>query len=343
MSPEVMEGKNHSFSVDFFAIGVIGYEFMKGKRPYNGKNRKEIKEKMFSRRINLKKKDLQKGWSMESIDFINQLLERKPDFRLGNDNGVSELKDHPWLKYYLWNELKNKELPAPFIPDQNDNYDKSYCESVEIISEETKIRYNNIYNSPKYKAAFKNFYFNIETQMRDINKNENINKNKESINNEKRTIDNINKENNKDNNKNKILVNIRKLLYETNNENVDNNNKQELRNNNNFIKESIEDNKNIKKQTIDLTKKAYENNFLVKKEEYKNINKLNKKEILKQEKLNPIYHNYNSNDSSPTISIKNIFVNYYNSFPKSYSIKNNKINNNSNQYKMALNNNKISY
>ena len=28
MSPEVMRGKNHSFPVDFFAIGVIGYEFM---------------------------------------------------------------------------------------------------------------------------------------------------------------------------------------------------------------------------------------------------------------------------------------------------------------------------
>lgn len=31
MSPEVMKSKNHSFPVDFFAIGVIGYEFMNGK------------------------------------------------------------------------------------------------------------------------------------------------------------------------------------------------------------------------------------------------------------------------------------------------------------------------
>ena len=45
MAPEVMCYQNHSFAVDFFALGVIGYEFMKGKRPYLGKNRKEIKEK----------------------------------------------------------------------------------------------------------------------------------------------------------------------------------------------------------------------------------------------------------------------------------------------------------
>ena len=46
MAPEVMCYQNHSFAVDFFVLGVIGYEFMKGKRPYLGKNRKEIKEKI---------------------------------------------------------------------------------------------------------------------------------------------------------------------------------------------------------------------------------------------------------------------------------------------------------
>jgi hypothetical protein len=35
-----MTRKNHSYAVDYFAIGVMGYEFMLGKRPYLGKNRK---------------------------------------------------------------------------------------------------------------------------------------------------------------------------------------------------------------------------------------------------------------------------------------------------------------
>ena len=30
MAPEVMRGQNHSHAVDFFAVGVIGYEFMLG-------------------------------------------------------------------------------------------------------------------------------------------------------------------------------------------------------------------------------------------------------------------------------------------------------------------------
>ena len=48
MAPEVMCAQNHTIAVDYFALGVIGYEFMNGVRPYLGKNRKEIKEKMMS-------------------------------------------------------------------------------------------------------------------------------------------------------------------------------------------------------------------------------------------------------------------------------------------------------
>jgi serine/threonine protein kinase len=70
MSPEVMNGLNHSFPTDFFAIGVIGYEFLIGKRPYNGKNRKEIKEKMFSEKVYINNEQIKNGFSIEAIDFI---------------------------------------------------------------------------------------------------------------------------------------------------------------------------------------------------------------------------------------------------------------------------------
>ena len=151
MAPEVMKSRNHSFPVDFFAIGVIGYEFMTGSRPYCGKNRKEIKEQMLSKAAIINEENIAKGWSQESADFINQLLERKENKRLGCKEGAKELMKHHWLKYYPWDELKDKTLLAPFIPDPKDNYDKSYCESIEKISEETKSRYEEIYCSANYR------------------------------------------------------------------------------------------------------------------------------------------------------------------------------------------------
>lgn len=31
MSPEVLKAQNHGYAVDYYAVGVIGYEFMLGK------------------------------------------------------------------------------------------------------------------------------------------------------------------------------------------------------------------------------------------------------------------------------------------------------------------------
>ena len=109
MAPEVMKGRNHSFPVDFFAIGVIGYEFMLGTRPYVGKNRKEIKEQMLSKAVVINEDSIASGWSQESADFINKLLERKENKRLGYKEGAKELMEHHWLKYYPWDELKKKK------------------------------------------------------------------------------------------------------------------------------------------------------------------------------------------------------------------------------------------
>lgn len=39
---------DHGVSVDYYALGVIAYECMIGTRPYLGKNRKEIREKILS-------------------------------------------------------------------------------------------------------------------------------------------------------------------------------------------------------------------------------------------------------------------------------------------------------
>lgn len=44
MAPEVMCRKNHGLAADYFAVGVIAYECMLGRRPYVGKSRREIRE-----------------------------------------------------------------------------------------------------------------------------------------------------------------------------------------------------------------------------------------------------------------------------------------------------------
>ena len=161
MSPEVMKGQNHSYTVDYFALGVIGYEFMLGRRPYIGRSRKEIKEQMMSKQAYIKLSDIPNGWTDNSADFFNKLLIRKPENRLGF-KGIFEIKDHPWLKFFEWDLLKNKKMDSPFIPAKKDNFDKRYCESADRIGNNTKERYEKYMKDDGFSNLFINFtYYNI--------------------------------------------------------------------------------------------------------------------------------------------------------------------------------------
>ena len=49
MAPEVMCRQNHGLTADYFAVGVIAYECMIGRRPYVGRSRREIREQILCR------------------------------------------------------------------------------------------------------------------------------------------------------------------------------------------------------------------------------------------------------------------------------------------------------
>jgi serine/threonine protein kinase len=165
MAPEVMCAQNHSFAVDFFALGVIAYEFMLGIRPYLGRSRKEIKEMILAKQVQIKMNDKPNDWSIEAVEFINavysrlfKLLQRKPHQRLGY-NGIKELKNHPWFAEFNWNDLMQKKIPAPFIPRLGDNFDKKYCEGIDKFGQETLERYQNHYKRDNFENIFPNYTF----------------------------------------------------------------------------------------------------------------------------------------------------------------------------------------
>ncbi|KRW98381.1 Protein kinase-like domain [Pseudocohnilembus persalinus] len=130
MAPEVMCRQPHTFAVDYFALGVLAYEFMLGRRPYLGRSRKEIRDQILAKRVQIKRHEIPEGWSLEAADFINRLIERKPSNRLGI-NGPAEVKNHPWIKNFPWEKLLNKEIQAPFLPEKEDNFDQKQQISIE--------------------------------------------------------------------------------------------------------------------------------------------------------------------------------------------------------------------
>ena len=278
MAPEVLCALNHSFPVDFFALGVIIYEFMNGYRPYLGRNRKEIKEAVLSKQIHVHRKQLfENGWSFESGDLINKLLYRKPYKRIGS-NGIKEIKEHAWFKNINWEELFNKKLKSPFIPKEGDNFDKRYCEGIEQIDTQTKERYQYYKSKNKYKTLFLNYTFVREVEKQEFINISNIRYNKESNN------DKIKRKNSSNSviSSTKIPLNNKyncNILIGNSYKNYINNKKSLLENNDN---DNIENNKLIKKQNTNSMTNIHSfsilnNNYNKNKEnKYKNGNRNNK-------------------------------------------------------------------
>ena len=69
-----MVRRSNSLTADYFALGVIAYELMLGKRPYVGSSRSEIKEQILSRQVSVKLDQLPFKWSPYSLDFINRVF-----------------------------------------------------------------------------------------------------------------------------------------------------------------------------------------------------------------------------------------------------------------------------
>ena len=159
MSPEVLLNKPQKFYSDFFSVGVICYELLMGKKPFKGNNKKKITEKILYKIIKLTKKNIPKNYSITMGDFINKLLRRNPEERLGNKN-IEEIINHPWLEGVDWGIIESKLYDSndiPFIPNFGDNFDSYIANKKDNVNVENYEVYLKRINDLGY---FNNYYFN---------------------------------------------------------------------------------------------------------------------------------------------------------------------------------------
>ncbi|CAD8111652.1 unnamed protein product [Paramecium primaurelia] len=156
MAPEVMCGLEHGIPADYYSLGVIAYELMYGKRPYYGQNRKEIRDAILSKQVQIKQK--LEGWSLDAIDFINKLIQRKPSHRL------TDVKNHPWIRDYPWDKLNNKAIQAPYVPLNNDNFDVT---QIQYEDQENQLIINQTsFLISQNQNVFDEYYYEKEQKRR---------------------------------------------------------------------------------------------------------------------------------------------------------------------------------
>lgn len=109
LAPEIVLGKGHGLSADWWGLGVLIYFMLQGDMPFGSWRENELDT--FAR-IAKGQFNLPQTCSPEAIDLITKLLEVDEATRLGSD-GPDSVKHHTWFKEVDWKGLVDHTVPVP--------------------------------------------------------------------------------------------------------------------------------------------------------------------------------------------------------------------------------------
>ncbi|CAI9612912.1 unnamed protein product [Staurois parvus] len=124
MAPELLNGEEYDYSVDYFSLGVTLYEMIAARGPFRSRGEKVEPKELKSRIINDTVTYTEK-FGDECKSFCEALLEKDPKKRLGYRNGnCNDLRVVPFFREINWRKLEAGILPPPFTPDSRTVYAK---------------------------------------------------------------------------------------------------------------------------------------------------------------------------------------------------------------------------
>ncbi|XP_065761765.1 microtubule-associated serine/threonine-protein kinase 4 isoform X2 [Muntiacus reevesi] len=124
IAPEVILRQGYGKPVDWWAMGIILYEFLVGCVPFFGDTPEELFGQVISDEINWPEKD--EAPPPDAQDLITLLLRQNPLERLGT-GGAYEVKQHRFFRCLDWNSLLRQK--AEFIPQLESEDDTSYFDT----------------------------------------------------------------------------------------------------------------------------------------------------------------------------------------------------------------------
>ena len=112
MAPEVVNRRGHDFTADWWSYGVLMYEMLTGRLPFQGEDRKETMNQILKAKLSMPN-----YLSPEAQSLLRALFKRNPSNRLGSGaNGINDIKNHPFFATIDWNKLLKKQIVPPFQP-----------------------------------------------------------------------------------------------------------------------------------------------------------------------------------------------------------------------------------
>ncbi|KAH0788077.1 Pkinase-domain-containing protein [Histomonas meleagridis] len=121
LAPEIIRGEGSSFCSDWWAYGILIYEFLVGQTPFVDENENKMYQKICRGQVYFPD-----YIDPITADFLEGLLTVDATHRLGcTAIGAEEIKQHQWFQGIDWSKVYHMRYQPPLVPIVEDDGDSS--------------------------------------------------------------------------------------------------------------------------------------------------------------------------------------------------------------------------
>ncbi|KAG6149810.1 hypothetical protein E4U28_007082 [Claviceps purpurea] len=114
LAPEVIQNKGHTTAVDWWALGILIYEFLTGYPPFWHQNPIEIYKQIIGKPLTFPQDP---PISEHAKDIVRSFCTVDRSRRLGNlSGGASRVRAHPFFQSINWDDLLSRRRQGPIVP-----------------------------------------------------------------------------------------------------------------------------------------------------------------------------------------------------------------------------------
>uniref|UniRef100_A0A8C3UZ58 Protein kinase C iota type n=1 Tax=Catharus ustulatus TaxID=91951 RepID=A0A8C3UZ58_CATUS len=151
IAPEILRGEDYGFSVDWWALGVLMFEMMAGRSPFDivgsSDNPDQNTEDYLFQVILEKQIRIPRSLSVKAAGVLKSFLNKDPKERLGchPQTGFADIQGHPFFRNVDWDLMEQKQVVPPFKPNISgefglDNFDSQFTnEPVQLTPDDDDI------------------------------------------------------------------------------------------------------------------------------------------------------------------------------------------------------------
>lgn len=125
ISPELLRQEDYDFGVDWWALGVLLYEMLAGKSPFDTPDPSE--DALFQAILE-KTIRIPRSLSVKAQNVLKAFLKKDPSERLGcdPDKGFQEIKTNEFFRGIDWDQLEKRQVQPPYTPPTESDRDLAH-------------------------------------------------------------------------------------------------------------------------------------------------------------------------------------------------------------------------